>query len=155
MNMSKAVFILNDAARGINCSYEPNANGSPLAGKSYTFKTLDPNIAVGDLVVVPTDTRYNFTVVKVVEVDVDVDLDDSVQLKWIVDKVDIPAYESLLKQEEATCQKLRSAELLDKRKKMREKLFADQERLKGLPLANMEGGVALPAPEKDDGPTAA
>lgn len=72
MNYSTAVMLFNPEIRAISVSYEKDEKG---AGKKpfYTYKTLDKTIEKGDLVVVPTDTRHEFTVVRVEEVDVEVD----------------------------------------------------------------------------------
>lgn len=93
MNYSTAVMLINPNIRAIKAIYEPDsvdlAGKVVRAGQRYIFKTLDPSIIKGDLIVVPTTTRHGFTVVKVEEVDVEIDFEASIELKWIVDKVSV------------------------------------------------------------------
>jgi len=144
MNYSSAVFLINKNIRAISCSYEPEES----KGKNYTFKSLDPTIKVGDLVVVQTDTRHKFTVVKVEAVDVDIDLDSSIQFKWIVSKVDLAAFDILLAQEADAIKTIRSAELRQKRDNLRKAMFANYEaELSALSIADMNGKPEQPAIE--------
>lgn len=57
MNRSTTVFLINSKVRAFNGIYEPG-------GKVEVFKSFDETIKKGDLVVVTTDTRFNFTVGK-------------------------------------------------------------------------------------------
>ncbi len=132
MNYSKAVFLINDAARAITCSYE---TGHP----DGTFKTLDPDIQKDDLVVVPTTTRHGFTVVKVVNVDVNINLDSTEEIPWIVDRVDIESHNVRVEKETAAIEKVKSAEHRRKRAELLESLQLDQEAMEDLKL------VAAPA----------
>lgn len=50
--------------RGILVSYQPEDM------KGYIFKTTIKDIHIDDLVVVPTGTRWGFTVCKVIDIDV-------------------------------------------------------------------------------------
>lgn len=124
MNNSKIVFIVNQAARLIRCSYDGEAN---VALKAYHFKTLDPSIQVDDLVVVETNTRHGYTVVKVIEVDLDVDFDDATELKWAFSPIDLTAITALKEAEKAAIEKVRAIELKKKREALRQAMFADDE----------------------------
>ena len=80
----------------IRVRYEPRDGA-----KSQIFKTRDKTIETGDLVVVPTGTRYNMTVCMVTEVDNhlgDFFPNDST-IKWIVCKVDATEYDALREQD--------------------------------------------------------
>ncbi len=90
MNYTTAVFLINNAVRAVVCTYEAE-DKSPRT----MFKTFDKTIRVGDLVIVPTNTRHRMTVCKVVETDVDVDFDNSACVHWIVSKVDITQYQTV------------------------------------------------------------
>lgn len=127
MNFTTAIFLISDAARAVKCIYEEG-------DKPKTFKTLNPDIKVDDLVVVPTESRIFHTVVKVVEVDVDVDFDDSVPMQWIIGKVDMDAHETVVKQEEEAISLVKSAEKKRKREQLRADLIADTEGLAKLPI---------------------
>lgn len=134
MNHTKAVFLINNDARAVRAIYDD--------GKApQTFKTLDPMIAVDDLVVVQTDTRHGFTVVRVTEVDVDVDFDDATPMKWIVARVDTSDHDEVIRQEKEAIAAIKSAELRQKRESLRNAMFADHIATLGtLQIANMGSG---------------
>ena len=139
MNYSSAVFLINKNVRAIKCTYDAK-DKSGTEPQGYTFKTLDGTIAPDDLVVVPTDTRHGFTVVKVSEVDIDVDLDSTIQLKWIVSKVDKVAYEKTLADEAQAIKVIRMAEFANKRNALREGMLgASMDEIKALPIAALNG----------------
>ncbi|WP_420411642.1 hypothetical protein [Roseibium sp.] len=138
MNYSKSIFLLNEQVRAMNVCYNDGE-------KSYPFKTMDPSIEVDDLVIVPTDTRHGFTVCKVTEEDVEIDFDDHVQMKWIVGRVDLDAFEEVLAQEDKMIEAVKSAEKKKQRDELRKKLIADhEEKLQGLDIVNY-GAAQLPA----------
>lgn len=142
MNYSKAVFLINDNVRAVIATYE----ATPNAPKT-TFKTLDQDIKAGDLVIVPTNTRHEFTVVKLVETDVDIDFDSAEQIQWVVGKVDLDEHKRLLDQEAKAVQVVKSAELKKKRDELKQAIFADHaEKLKTLEIAH--AGEDIPAPEQ-------
>lgn len=132
MNDSLAVFLLNDSARAVKATYEADEK----ANKTM-FKTLDPSLRVGDLVVVPTDTRHKMTIVKIVEVDVDVDFDSDVKVAWIVCKVDAFAYENLMTEEALAMSKIRSAQKAKQRRELASPLLANTEGLENLSIASI------------------
>ncbi len=78
MNYTTAVFLINDKARALRGTYEAGEH-APRA----LFKTFDPAIKKDDLVIVPTGTRHNMTVVKIVEEDVEIEIETD-QPVWIV-----------------------------------------------------------------------
>jgi uncharacterized protein (DUF2344 family) len=138
MNYSTAIFLINKNARAIRASYENVAGGATYDGAKYVFKTLDPDIAVDDYIVVPTETRHLMTVVKVAEVDVDLDLESSQEIKWVVGKINVEAYEELLKQEQQAIKKIKSAVMRKKRSELAEDLFTDNlEEIKALPISEI------------------
>lgn len=57
---------------GIIVSYEPG-------GKVWPFKTVNKDIKVGQMVVIPTSTRYNMTVCKVMEVGTSIDNEEEIK----------------------------------------------------------------------------
>lgn len=136
MNYSTAVFLINDKLRALTAIYEPDV-GTALA-KREMFKTLDPTIKVGDLLVVPTDTRHKMTVVKVTEVDVDVDYDSPAQVRWVVGKVDDEPFKRITAQEEEAIKLMKNAEALDKREVLRKKMSAFRmDEIKALPITDL------------------
>lgn len=122
MNLSTAIFLVNRDVRAIQVQYEKEeeytAKQSAPLPKNYVFKTLDQTIKKGDLVVVPTDTRYKFTVVKVIEADVDIDYDSTTQYKWIAARFDPAVYEDILAKEEPVIATVRKAEFMRKRNEL-------------------------------------
>lgn len=135
MNYSTAVFLINKHVRAINVTYDDGDTA-----KRTAFKTLDPDIDEDDLVIVETDTRHGFTVCKVVEADIDLDFDSTEKVRWIVGRVDVTGHEQTLAQEKEAIKAIKSAELRQKREKLRDAMFADHvETLKALPIAAING----------------
>lgn len=123
MNYTTAVFLINPDARAIQCTYDEKEGGTKL--QSYTFKTLDKAIKVDDLVVVPTSTRHNMTVVKVVAVDIDIDVDTPHEIKWVVGKVDLLTHQKLLDMEAEAITTIKAAEMRKKREELAKTLSAN------------------------------
>ena len=140
MNHSLSVFLINDKARAVRTLYDPADphNVHKSYTKSSIFKTLDPSIKKDDLVIVPTNTRHKFTVVKVLETDVDVDFDSKEEVLWIVDKLDLTIYNKTLEAEQGSLEIIKSAELRDRKTKLFEAIKLDQQALAALPLVNAE-----------------
>lgn len=144
MNYTTAVFLINKNVRAVLCNYEPDAQD-----KKVMFKTLDPKIKEGDLVIVPTKTRHGFTVSKVVETDVDVDFDSQTLVNWLVCKVDPADYEATLTQESDAIQVIKSAEKTKKRNELAAALLVDsKDALKALPITAMNGDQPLQQPDE-------
>lgn len=130
MHSSRIIFVMNDDVRQIEVQYEPG-------GRSYSYKTMDQTIQVDDIVVIPTDTRHNYTCGKVTEVDTEVDMMASGELKWIIDKVDIRHHEQLAEQEKVMAQRAQDAQRRKQKAELRKTLMADQPELfTGLAIAN-------------------
>ena len=148
MNDSLIVFLLSDKCRAINCSYEVKSNGKGLE-PFYTFKSMDPNISVGDYVVVPTDTRHNMTICRVEEVDVEVNFDSTHDYKWIICPVLMAAHADVIQQEALAISKKHSAEKRRRRVELRKDLLADTDtELTSLPIYDHENGTTVePAPQ--------
>lgn len=130
MNYSTAIFLISDKARAVMATYESH-EGAPRT----MFKTLDPDIAVDDYVLVPTDTRHGMTVCKVAEVDVEPDFEAADEVKWIIGTVNTKDFNDLKAQEGDAIAKIKSAEKRKKREELRQALIADAEDdLKALPI---------------------
>lgn len=119
MNKSLAVFLASNECRMIKISYEPD-DKSPVG-----FKTFDKSLKVDDLVVIPTNTRHEFTVAKVVAVDIEVDLDTGTQYQWIAGRFDPKGHLSTLEREAKMLEAIRSAELKRKREQLKSDLIND------------------------------
>ena len=134
MNHSMDVFLISTQVRAVDVTYEADPPGGGKA-KTYTYKTFNQLIQVDDYVVVPTDTRHNMTVCKVVKVDVDPDFDSDYEMKWIIGVVFTADFDSIKEQEAEAISKIKSAEKHRKREELRKALLADTgESLKKLPI---------------------
>lgn len=127
MHSSLNAFLLNDQLRAFHCVYEGREKETPM-----TFKSFDDTIKKDDLVVVPTDTRVGFTVVKVVDVDVEVNFQSNMEVKWIVDKVDVAKYDTTIKEEENALKHIRAAEFAAQKRELAEKMKLSEDERKTL-----------------------
>lgn len=148
-NFSTAIFLVNPAAKAVFCSYEQDAVTGKGKAPFTLFKSLDPDLAVGEFVVVPTETRHGKTVVRVEEIKdaASVDLESQVQVCWIIDAVRMEAYETILAQEATGIEAIKSAELRRRREELHAKLIADNPELASLGKIDPDAPAALPAPE--------
>lgn len=130
MHKSMIAFLINDNILAVEGRYEDG-------GKTETFKTMDPNIAKYDLVVVESSTRHGMTVVKVTAVDVEPNLDSDEQVKWIVQRIDKDAFQKVLDMEAEAVNVAQAAERRRKKAEMRESMFANAgDELNALKLAD-------------------
>ena len=153
MNYSTAVMLVNKSIRAVRTIYQPEIASDRTKQTRYTFKTIDENIKVGDLVLVPTDTRFGFTVNEVVEVDIDVDFDSNVQVKWVVSKVDLKAYEEIHAMENRLIDVIKKGELRKRRETIMQNTLdaATAGEIEGLDIAKLSPKtIAAPAPSPDD-----
>ncbi len=145
MNYSTAVMLINTNIRAIKTLYEPDdvdSKGTVTRKKVRTvFKTLDPTIKAGDIVVVPSGTRHGFTTNLVEEVDVDVDFEDSTEIKWIVDKIALTGYNAVLAEEKTWIDECKKAEKRDKAQKLKDKMFAYYKEAGNTNMALLAGTV--------------
>lgn len=152
MNLSVAIFLVNKAVRPVRVSYDPDypKHNNPDA----YFKTLDPSIKVGDKVVVPTTTRHGMTVCKVEDVDFRVNFDSTTDYKWVIGKVDVPAYEDIIAQELKVLDRIGDAEENRKRAELVKALQLEDINLTDLDIVS-NGPTAIPAPPTPRGQPAA
>ena len=140
MNYSIAALLLNpDKCRAIMTTYDvdPTDDTKPRV-KRELKKSFDPNIKAGDLVIVPTNTRHKFTVVKVVAVDVDWEPDTSEQVDWIVGVVNTDGYLDLQKQEAEMIGLAKESEKTAKRNDLKDKMFkhVNQDQINSLQITS-------------------
>ncbi len=126
MNYSTASMLINDNIRAIETVYEPDTVDSRghVTRKAVrtVFKTLDPTIKPGDMVIVPSHTRHNFTTVLVEKVDVEVDHNESTVINWIVDKVVFDGYKTVIDQEAIWIEDFKKAEKRSQKEALRTKM---------------------------------
>ncbi|MDJ0512780.1 MAG: hypothetical protein QNJ62_04985 [Methyloceanibacter sp.] len=144
MNYSRAIFLISDDVRVIECTYEAEENAPRTA-----FKSLDASIKEGDYVVVPTKSRHQMTVCKVAATDAEPDLESSKDIDWIVGVVSRANFEEITRQENEAIDRIRAAERRRKKKELRATMLADaEEEIKALPIATAQ--IAATASEAED-----
>lgn len=112
-----AILALNEKFRFIKVRLANSA-------KTYTYKTIDDSIEVGDKVLVDSPSQ-GMVVVTVAEVCKahEVDLNEQrFKYKWIVQKIDLLAYETLLKAEEAVEQRVAKAKIAKTQVRLQDEL---------------------------------
>ena len=146
-NYSTVIFLISDKVRLMGVSYEPlgekqakeAAECKTPHGLCYQFKSMDQSIKVGDLVVVPTGTRHNFTICKVQQIDAEPDFQPGVEYKWIAAVFDRQGYDQILAQESEAVTRVRSAKKRRMREELKKDVLADAEaELKALPIYSQE-----------------
>lgn len=143
-NHSHAVFLLNPKIRAIVAIYEPEPfEGKHNPNNKTMFKTLDQDMKIGDLIIVPTTTRHNFTTMKVIAVDVEVDYNSSQEIKWVVSRIDVAAYERTVAIENQGIQKIKDHEARKKREELKEALIGDDKELLTLSLAVIDSTATI------------
>lgn len=134
---SLLVFLLDDKVKAVRAVYEkvdepipaptPAAYGEDTKTarklQGFLFKTLDDTLFVGQLVVVPTDTRHGFTVVKIVEIDAEPDMRTDKEVKWVVGPVDVAEYHRVREGEQSILAKVAKQKLRKEREALRETLL--------------------------------
>ena len=133
MNYSTAVFLINDDVRALYVVYEPDR--PEAMARRYIVKTLDKNIQVGDVVVVPHTMGLKMTTVRVEEVDVEVDFDSTTLVPWVIQRVDLDPFANLVEQEEEALKLIKEAHFKERRTRLAKSLLTSK-KLKALPLAS-------------------
>ncbi len=140
MNYSTAVMLINENIIAVDVTYEPDGSSSQTA-KRTTYKTLDLSLKVGDLVVVPTDTRHKFTIAMVDKIDVEVDFESDIQIGWIAGKAPTQEYNEILGKENEMISVVKASEKRAKREEIKKNMMGLQEenKLSNLAIASMGG----------------
>ena len=130
MHESRKIFLTDAEPICILATYEDHEDANKTA-----LKTYDETLAVDDYIVVPSATRHEMTVMKIVEVGVEPNLDSNSKIDWVIGKIDRTPYEKLLSQEGDFLSRARKAEKKRKKEQMREDFLAgmEDEDLKMLP----------------------
>lgn len=136
MNKTTAIFLVRPDVRCVSVSYDKRVGaGNKIEGTDIkSFKTTDPTIAEKDLVLIPTDTRWGFTVGRVEKTDLHVDFDSPEIMRWIVNKIDVAGHEAMLAIEAKMMDTVADADREHRKRELATKLFAnvDPEALKAL-----------------------
>lgn len=139
MNYSTTVMLINENIIAVNVTYEPDVNDHNKNAKRTTYKTLDKSLKVGDLVVVPTNTRHGFTIAMIDEVEVEVDFESNIQIGWVAGNAPIDKYNDILQKEDEMISVVKASEKRAKREEMRKNMLGLQEenKLEALAISNM------------------
>lgn len=148
MNLSTAIFLVNKSVRPVRVSYDPDVPKHNNPDK--LFKTLDPDLKKGDMVVVPTGTRHGMTVCKVEEIDFRVNFDTSAEYLWVIGKVDVDAYEAIKGQEATVVDRIGVAEENRKRAELAAALGLADVVLTDLDIVNGTQRLAAPSTVRGD-----
>lgn len=165
-NYSTMIFLINETVIAIKAVYEP-LKGEYIPGLDTqqtdrgtttpvtTFKTFDKNIKVGDLLLVPSSTRFGVTTVKVVEVGIEVDIESPKNIDWVIGVVDKSDYSEVLAYEAKLHETVKAAEKTDRKNKLKEKVFAhlNPEAIASLQIAHAkpgDGGLVIDQPSTKD-----
>lgn len=134
-NYSNAIFLLHEKARMMLGIFEADASKDQATAKREPFKTLDPTIKAGDLVVVETGSRHHASVVKIVQADVPPNFTTTEQTRWIIQRVDVEQYVQLQSMEAQAIEAVKAAELKKERNELKKTMFADYgDELNALPI---------------------
>lgn len=128
MNKTTAIFLVRKDVRCISVSYDKSTDartGKVVPIDTKSFKTVDQTIKPKDFVLIPTDSRWGFTVGRVEAVDLHVDFDSNEQMRWVVNKIDTETFNTMLAAEAAMMDTVADADRKHREMELRTKLFAN------------------------------
>lgn len=147
VNKSLAVLLVNDAVKLVRCSYYGldkdnralDQHGSP-GGATTMFKTMIPDLKVGDLAIVPTSTRVGYTVVQVHEVNVTPDFEKQGDVDWIVGRPDVGQHKVIVEKEREFLTVWAEADRKRRQEEIRKDFLAilPEEQRKALPVLDLK-----------------
>lgn len=151
-NYSTAILLLNRRVKTIKVHYNPkNTNQDRYDDADGTsqdvkvFKTLDHSIVKGDIVVVPSTTRVQMTTALVIDDDYKLDPQSTLQLGWVVDRVNTVPYTEICEMEKEMIETLIQSERAHLQDEMAEKLRKLHEKsgVANMAIANFESIEAI------------
>ena len=149
MNRSAIVMLFEEnGVRPCQVEYDPDIakNNNP----NKFFKCLDPEIKVGDLVVVTTTTRHGFTIAKVTAIgfaDVPVDFEGHDQWGWIGEKFNRAAFDEVIEKEKKMVGLVSEANANKMRNELKAAMGLEKVNLKDVFLNQAPELPAPPSPE--------
>lgn len=132
MNYSTAVFLINDDVRALYVIYNPDETAQKE--RRYLVKTLDPEIEIGDFVVVPSTVGHKLAIARVTDVAADVDFDSTTVVPWVVQRINMAEFNETVSLEEEAIAKIKAADFDRRRRVLADNLMTTA-RLKELPLS--------------------
>lgn len=143
VNPSLAAFLLPDEQRPrcVSVSYEKTAVGGKLQGSDIkSFKTFNRDLKPEDFVIIPTDTRWGFTIGRVEAVDLIVNYTSSEEMRWVGDVFDKKTYDNILARERALVGNVTKATEAKARRELMDELQAIDPSLSTFMLTGPEAG---------------
>lgn len=128
MNKTTAIFLVRKDVRCISVSYDKTTDsrtGKVVPIDTKSFKTVDQTIQPKDFVLIPTDSRWGFTVGRVEAVDLHVDFDSNEQMRWVVSKIDTKTFNTMLEAEAKMMDTVADADRKHREMELKSKLFAN------------------------------
>lgn len=119
MHKSRKIFLTDKEPRCVLAAYE-NYDDAP----TKEFKTYDQSLQPGDYVIVPTDSRHNMTVIKVIEVGVEADLESTAPMDWIIGTVNTAEHETIKAREDEFLSIINAEAKRRKKEEMKETFLA-------------------------------
>lgn len=147
-NLSTAILLMNPAVHVIEAVYEPDGKGPDNSkAENYKaprelFKTFDDTIKVGDVLVVPSNTRHCVTTVKVTALEPEWSPDTTKEIKWIISTVDLAKFEELKALDDKMFRTIRNAEKTSRRNELAKKLTEHLSEEQRAELANLHNSAA-------------
>lgn len=125
MNKSTAIFLVRDDIRCISVAYDKAVDhkGKPVGKDIKSFKTADPNIKPLDLVIIPTDSRWGFTIGRVEQVDLHVDFDSSELMRWVAGTINTAEFDRVNKLEADMMGLVAEADRNHRQDELKKKMF--------------------------------
>ena len=117
------VAFLRDDVRSIVCQFFAHTQEGSRVGKGYTYLTTDKTIEVGDIVVVFVGQTPKAVLVIKVDEELSINPDADKEYPFIVGKVDIDAYESLLAENKKLKELLATGYLANLRRSFQQAIF--------------------------------
>lgn len=151
-NKSALAFIINDKVKAVKLSYCPERDESDWHGarsgdkpQHLIAKTI-LDLAVGDYVLVETDSRHNQTVAKVTAINVEPDLMETKKFMWVTDVVDRTALNKLWAMETEAQDAIAVAARRKLARDMRASMFESaEEEMASLQLTDLSDAAEPPA----------
>jgi hypothetical protein len=146
----KAIFMVSDNVVAVRGVYDPSempkssvTRGHDWAAKERVgelFKTLIPDLEVGDLVVVESASRTGFSTIKVTEVGADFDFDSDEICRWVTQRIDVDAYKNLREREATAVGQVKTYQRNSQRDELRRQMLGDNVETVQAIAADFNGG---------------
>lgn len=142
-NYDLAIFLINDDVRMLGVRYEPTKEEGGERDQPIRYvKTMDQAIKKDDIVIVPSNSRWKFTTVKVVDDQVEPDLNSRDEVPWVVGKVDFAEYENFKGLEKQATDMIKDSQRRKAKEELREQMF-DQKAKEGLKAIGLASSSIL------------